>query len=486
MRLVSGARRGCFVAAAAAGLFGLVAPGASGADADRPGQWDSTSAAAAVEVIANTSPAQVVADVVRLDLPDSESTWSTNIAKARASTFYPGVVLTQGGNLLCQTPLKCVPTPHPFTAYAEYPESPDGKTEVGSSVVNGPLAFDASAVKAHAGTDKVVAEANDGRLQITGSPAASSAALDLRRAIAAARGGAIAAAAVRPSADDATVVRAAALTSKTSHTFDHGALVVTGEARLTGIGLLGGTITIDSIVSRAVSEVDSTGKGTAEQTMTVAGVSVGGNPARIDEEGITVGPGGPQGADAIAQLNKALRDALSAANLQISALQGDRQVQDGSAKATVGGILIAGGADAGALPGGTGVVTSVLLGKTGTIAAASAGAGDLLSGVGDDLSGDARPALPDAATGPGVLGDSTLGALAAPASAASPGAPASPHSRPAAGARGAGRAIPAAFTDPAAARVKALYLALALAFLGLALGWRRALPGASRAARPKP
>ena len=469
VRVVRGLRRSCFVAAAVLTASALVAPLAESQETEtRPGTWASRAAATAVGVTFNTDPPQVVPEIVNVAFPDSDSEFSPSVGKARASTLYPGLLVAQGANLTCQ--FQCAPVPpYPLSAYAENPHQPDAKIETGQTVPVGPGGLEAGTAVAHAGDDGVSAKAANGRFDLSGGAAAAKVALDLRRQLTAIVEGPLAVAAVKPQADDASLVHVDAAVSETTHAFKDGALVVTATSTLKGVQLLGRQISIESITSRAVSTSDGrTAK--VERSLAIGAVSVAGQPARLDEKGLALGPSGSQGGDGFDALNTALRDALGAAGIDVHALTGAEKVDGAAGDASIEGVLVS-VRNGGAL--GNGAIAGILLGKAGVSASAAPFEALDDGGLVDDITGDAG-----ALTDPGVLG--TGADFATPPLDGGPAAVTrdpSPAPAPPADRAGEHRTVqPASFLDPVAGRVEALYLALALVAVGLALGWRRLLP----------
>lgn len=80
-----------------------------------------------------------------------------------------------------------------------------------------------------------------------------------------------------------------------------GTVVVTATAVVTDIDIGGGAITIESVKTTAIARTDGT-TGTSEGTAVVSGVEIGGQPARVDENGIRAGDGTSENpANAVAQ-----------------------------------------------------------------------------------------------------------------------------------------------------------------------------------------
>jgi hypothetical protein len=453
----------------------LLAPAAQGDTSDRPGTWASRASATAVGVMFNTVPEQVVPEIVNVAFPDSDTQFDASIAKARASTLYPGLLVTQGANLACQ--FQCLPAPpYPLTAYADG-QTPDAKIATGQTVPVGPGGLEAGTAVAHVGDDGTTAKAVNGRFDLSGSATSAAAALALRKQITAIVRGPVAAASVKPSADDASLIHVDSSVSETTNTFKGGTLVVTATSTLKGVHLLGGTIDIESIVSTATSTSDGQAA-KVDRSLTIGGVTVAGQPAHLDDKGLAVGPSGSQGGDGFDALNDALKSALGAAGIDIHALTGSQQVQGSSGNASIEGVLVSGKSDGVA---GNGAIAGVLLGKAGVenSAAPFEALGDDAGDLGDlgGITGDAG-----AITDTGGLGDVSLpsvsgGTATLPSSSSGDrGATRSPSASTAAGNPQAANARAVAFVDPAAGRLHPLDLALALAAVGLALGWRRILP----------
>ena len=469
MRLVRGVRRCCFAAASILAASSLLTPWVGAAE-ERPDNFASRAAATAVEAYFNTVPEQVIPEILRVDLPDADSQFDSNVGKSRASTLYPGLLVAQGGSLLGTAGAPVTPPPYPLSAYADHPESPDAKVTTGQQIPAGPLNVDAGQAEAHADDKTVTARAVNGRIDIAGDSSTAAAALSLRRQAAAILRGPLAAAAVRPAAADTALVHVDSSVAETSHVFQDGALIVKATSTLTGVRLLGGSISIDQIVSTATSRTDGE-TATSDRKVVISGAKVDNEPATIDENGVTVGSGtSGQGRDGIDQLNEAVADALTQAGFELRLLSATKKVEGAAADAAVEGLLLsARGGDT-----SNGFVSHVLLGKAGTLVAASPF--EVLDEAGDALTGDAGAVTGLDAPVPPSGGDVALGPV--DGGSGTPSTPAAPDRGTGGGATARPRL--ASVTDVTANRVEALYLALALAAFGLALGWRRILPSAAR------
>src|SRR5207249_12230752 len=132
----------------------------------------------------------------------------------------------------------------------------------------------------------------------------------------------------------------------------------------------------ESIVTTSLARIDAaTGAATNDSHTIIGRVSVAGQPAKIDEHGVTVGASAP--ATGIAQtINDALRQALSASGAQIVLLPATKRTSTSAAGATsagqAGGITYSGLVGNAQIPGPLNAVsTAVQLGQAGTVASAS-------------------------------------------------------------------------------------------------------------------
>jgi hypothetical protein len=451
---------------------------------NRPPQFSGQAFASAVHVTANPVPTPFVAEVGRADVPQGSSSWDdSGAAKGQAATYYPGVGVTGGGALLCSAGVPCpagFPPPFPFMAQAQYPNQPDAS--VASGQENGddasPLHARAGQAVAHAGPDKVTTSATIQGLTIAGTSASSAAALSFRRTAAALLRGPAAAATVRPAANDAEAVRVDSLTATTSQGFDDaGTLVSSAASVLRGVQLMGGTVTIDTIRTTSVSKIDLDGKEPAvnDSVADVSGVLVAGQPATIDNNGITVGANPSQGGDVAKALNDAFQKALSQAGAEVVLLSASKTVNsspDGaSSQGTAAGVYFGLRAGNPSIPGPANMVeTSVQLGQAGTMASASSraadGSGDLTAPI-DDITGG----LPDnGAVGTGSPGDS--GSLSGTGNVPSPPTTAKDSSAKRAQVA-LERPTKASLTGgPIVEGLRVLYLVMTIACLAVSLGSR--------------
>ena len=467
MGLVRGIRRCCFGAAAVLAASALIAPW-SAAEEERPDTFASRSASGAVELYLNTVPEQVIPELVRLVVSEADGQFDSNVAKARASTVYPGLLVSQGGSLITTAGGPPVVPPWPLSAYAD-PQTPDATVQTGAQVPAGPMTVDANRAEAHVTVDKVSGEAINGRIDVAGNASTAAAALQLRRDVTAILRGPVAAAAVAPSAADTSLLHVDSTSASMSHTFAQGKLTVKATSSANGVCILGCNIKIGAIQSVVTTTSDGE-KATADRAITISNATLGGEPITFDQEGIRVGADGAgQGADGIDQLNKAVEQALGAAGYEVRLLGGSKKVDGATAEAAVEGLLISGIVGA----PDNGLASHLLLGKA--VSAVSASPFDAIGGEEDILSGDVGAitggdlGAPSGDTGSGSF-DGGGGGTGAPAS--QPGDTAAEQDDESGGP--VQRA--AAVFDPTADRMQSLYLSLMLGAIGLALGWRRMIP----------
>ena len=494
----AGRRRSLFTIATVmlfAGAPVVVAWPSAGAAAPRPPVFSSSSYTSALHIMANPVPTPFVAELGRGDLPQGSGSWdASGAAAATASTYYPGLGVTGGAALVCSAGFPCppgFPPPFPTVATAQYPVTPDASVPTGQHLGDpgGPVEAQALSAIAHAGTDRAESTASDGGVRLGGTSASAAAALAFRRQAASILHGPAAASQVRPSAADGDAVRVDELTAHTRQSFDDsGSLVSIAESTLHGVHLLGGTISIRSIATTSVARVDPTSKLATNDSHTVLGaVTAAGQPATIDERGITIGSNSV--APGLAQpFNDALGQALTAAGAQVvllSAAKTTTATDAGVASSgQAGGILYAAKLGDPRLPGPVNAVaTAVQLGQAGTLVSAAAGAVGVAGAVG----------APPTVSGADETAATPLGSPASSASVAGLSQQPTASARRSAGTqpRGAARLSGklAATTDGGLlGRVKTLYLVMTLTCLALALGthalWWARLRRARGGSRP--
>lgn len=180
--------------------------------------------------------------------------------------------------------------------------------------------------------------------------------------------------------------------------------------------LAGGAVTIKSFSSSASAKTDGA-KGSGKTSTSVVGLSIGGQPATIDEQGVHAA-------------NAAAQQTLSQAGIDIVLSAPTKEIKGSTATFTAGSLVIAwktdssvvgavlGGAQASAA--GTPGLEDVLVGLTGDIATPGSAGSGATAGSSGGSSGEA-------VGGTGAVGSSALPGVAGDAGAATPGASAIPQ-----------------------------------------------------------
>lgn len=346
-------RRLCFAAAALILLLAAVAPRfakAEDPDDGRPVVWAGQADASGIHAQADsTSGILPVKDPFFATTPDASATWDTLRANSRASTYYPGPTALGGVSLICERVLTmifnpsaipvpfntfdplCNPPPQfPLVAIADFNKGkPDARIDGSQALGTGlPLTLTATSGIAHADRTSVSGDAVIGGVNLVGTPATSASALTFRKQAAGILGGPLAAAKVTATAADNSTLHVDGSVAHTSQVFDKdGALLVKAQATLSGVHLAGDAIKIESISSESTSRTDGKGIAEHEEHVTLAGVTVAGQPASIDEQGVHVlGP-----ANSAKPLTDAVNAALKSmgASLTLATAQGDVKGGDG-------------------------------------------------------------------------------------------------------------------------------------------------------------
>jgi hypothetical protein len=435
--------------------------------------------------------------------PDGLSQFSDSGLLARGSTYWPGATVNGLGGLLCVAGFTpgCGLPPFPLSAQTSG-SPPDARTASSQNLGGGgaPVALTALSAAAHADPNLVTTDAVDGGYTFgTSGGGASSAqagqalaaaALGFRHQVAAITGGPQAAAAVKPQATDRTIAMVAAAESHTRQSFapsDPSTLVVHAETRLSGVDLLGGMVHVDSILTTSDYQSNEHGTDKHVDHVTISGATAGGQPAAIDQNGVTVGSN-TQGGPILDAINSALQTALQASGSQLH-LVGETSNPPqpiggtGCGKGEADGLLLHLQANASQLPMGDVYFTNLTLGSACTSATTSAQATDLGGAGGTDLgsSGSTTQGAPTSAGQGAALSSSAAlpGTPGTPGTSGAPGSLATSSSgRRGHTGSGGGSGFLGEIVDQAlvAHRLDTVYLAFTLAFAGLFLGSRLLVP----------
>jgi flagellar basal body rod protein FlgC len=491
-------------------MVALLGPTVAGADStsgsSRPDVFAGVAAATAIHQETNgKSGIGPVFEPIYGSFPDGLSQFSASGTLARSSTYWPGATVNGLGGLLCTAGFTpgCGLPPFPLSVQTNG-SPPDARTSPSQNLGGGgaPVSLTALSAAAHADVNMVATDAVDGGYTFgTGGGGASSAqagqslaaaSLGFRRQVAAITGSRQAAAAVRPEATDGAVAQVASSESHTKQSFapsDPSTLVVHAETRLSGVDLLGGMIHVDSILATSDYQANDHGTDHHVDHVTVHGVTAGGQPATVDQTGVTVG-GNTQGGPILDAVNSALQNALQASGSQVH-LVGDTANPSqpvggtGCGKGEADGLLLHLQADASQVPMGDVYFTNVTLASACTAATTSAQLADNggvgAVGGGTDLGGATGPTAGSTGSADqGAALSNGTGLMGAPGSPATPGslATSSPGRRGARATPGGGPGFFGEIIDQAlvAHRLDAMYLAFTLAFAGLFLGSRLLIP----------
>jgi hypothetical protein len=443
----------------------------------RPDIFRASATALGASVMADRAGLLPIPDVFRFIALDGTGTYEAANQEARASLFFPGNGVIQGPNLVCGTfgggappefsPIieACLEARYPLTVYA------DSLNPKGTSAGGLALGAPGDPVSANAVRAAAVAE-----LAATTTDAAMN---DLRIVgLQAARPDALLPVPGLPELD-ATLLSVDSMVARTDQRIDAaGRLVVDAVSTLQGVRLAGGLVEIGSIRSRSLVIDDGSGAKEHEASLEVSGVTAGGVPAQITDEGLVIGSPGGSGP-LTDQLVRAVNQLLDGMGVRISTLEVERGVDEsGIAFARSGGVLVEFAVDVQGLPAVPGPFGEIDLSGLyeGDIVLGATGATGIAAAIPPfEIDVVAPPSLPaDLGGSPPVLGD-----FGAPSVTASP-APAPVASGPVAARTGpTGQDTPVRWVsvlDLLEADLRWLYLAFTLSALGLAVSPRFSLP----------
>lgn len=315
MRLRDGVRRAAAAGLLAAGLFAAGPAAGAGLPAATAaalgGTYTAATMAAGVQVTSvQETPFTPFSDRVVLDTVGyaTAGLGSGQQSSAQAAAFYPGDLVAQGGPLLCDTlfgnlpggPGRCpaqLPR-YPLAADAIYPTRQRDSADVSGPTVGGAVA------------------------PLTVRPAQASATADVAANTATAAAEGVSALAGTPAALSVGAVRVSSQTSAAS-----AGLRVRLRAELADVRI--GPLVVRSLVASDDVLVPPTGRPRDTPKVTLAGVSVAGQDASIDGDGVHVG-----GQDGPAP------PALARQGLTVRLVGTDRQDRAGSARSTASGLEV--------------------------------------------------------------------------------------------------------------------------------------------------
>jgi hypothetical protein len=346
-------RRALFLAAALLVATAAVAPviaraAPSDPDADRPIVWSGNASASAIHVNADRSQGLLpLKDPFFMSAPEAESDWDNGSNNARASLVFPGPAGVVAVGTICEQVLPqifgpsaipippsptfdavCRPAPtFPLTVQADNSKADartDGSTVIGSGF---PLTLTTSSAIAHADRDYVGSDTVVGSVNVVGTSVMAPSSLAFRRQAAGILGGPAAAAAVRAEATDDSTLHIDSAVAHTKQTWDtDGALLVKATTTLKGVSLAGGAIHIGVIDSTSTSRTDGRGIATHDEHINFGGVTVSGQPAAIDETGVHVGGSSSSAKPLTDSLNTLLKNV--GASVTLASVSGDVKDQN--------------------------------------------------------------------------------------------------------------------------------------------------------------
>ncbi|MGI8663669.1 MAG: hypothetical protein ACR2LQ_10725 [Acidimicrobiales bacterium] len=448
------ARRACMLAAFALALLALVAPSLAPAraqegdpEAGRPTAFVADAESFASQVLVNTVPPQFFSELLNARAPFATSHFETgSTSTAKASMLNPGLAVT-GIATVCQVGIPCdqipnFPPPYPLLADASFPLAPDATAAItGGTLSLGPLAARAGDARAHAGRDKVTADATAAG-EVLGPGLAP-------------------------------LVTVGNATATNDLAFDDaGTLVATSIAAVGDVNVLG-LLHIDSVEARSISSANADGTLNNDVHLDVSGATLAGIPITIGADGVALGSD-PQGGDILSQLGQALTPLLGGfrGTIRTLGVSDQRDASGASGSATGLAIELFPNIDQAA---GVSPTITVLLGFAGSHAYAFDAPPFTSSGSGTS-------------NGTGT-GASTAGGAGTPGRAGTP-------ARNVPGSSGATSNGPGPLVEEvvssllagaAAARLKLFYLAWTLSMIALAFGSRlrpARLNGAIRVDKP--
>lgn len=470
------ARQVCLVAAGVCGVLAVAAPVRAQDDLGVPPPeiWRGAASALVASVEADREALLPVEDIFRFIALDGDSVYETDRQTARASLFFPGNGILMGPNLACGTfgaqfPSEFAPILDACTRF-EYPLSANADASTPSATTEGRVALGAP-------TDPVSAEATGARAHAAPDGSNTFASMQDLRVLGVPGVGPVTLLPLEELSLDTSILSVGNATSRTDQRIEAGSLIVEAEAALSDVRLVGGLIRIGSI--RSISRItdDAEGTRTSDAAMEMSGVTVGGVPAQITEDGLVVGDA--SSGPLTQQLASALTQALEGLGVEITMLGIEETTDDGTGQAVAGtgGLLVSIGQDLQGLPTIPGplgdldlsglYVGSIQLGSTGAAGGATNFADVVIPPVDIppfDVGGGPIVGSDGFASDAGVGETTEPDAVAAPPSADAP----APD-------------LVRTLTDPFGGRLGFLYLCLMFAVLGLCvvprLSFSARLPG---------
>ncbi len=465
------ARRACLLAAAVCGVLAVSAPvGAQDEGVPAPEIWRGAANALVVSVEADREALLPVDDIFRFIALDGTSVYETDRQTARASLFFPGNGVIQGPNLACGTfggafPPEFKPVLDACTRFS-YPLSVTADASTPTVATEGRVAFGAP-------TDPVSAEATGARAHAAPDGSNTAASIQDLRVLGVPGLGPITLLPLEELSLDTSILTVGNATSRTDQRIVDGVLVVESTAALSDVSLVGGLVRIGSIRSSSRVTDDAKGHRTTEATQDVGGVTVGGVPAQITEDGLVIGS---SASGPLTQLlSNALTQLLQGLGVKVEMLTTEETSDDGTgqAVASAGGLLVSIGRDLQGLPTVPGPFGDIDLNGlyVGSIQLGSTGA----SGGATNFAVEVAPPVETPPVDPGVVPPSGTDGFTA-GSGSDVTVPSDEQASPPSVDVPSPPDLVRLITDPFGGRLGFLYLTLMFAVLGLCVVPRLSFP----------
>ena len=329
----SAVRRACLLGAAGCVALSVALPAVADEEVTvaAPAVWRGAASAAGATFEVNRDALLPVPNALRFSALEGESVFDTDLQTARASLLYPGEGVLQGPNLACGTfgasappdfqPLLdlCATYDYPLSVFADATEpdrSTNGSLRLGKP--SDPVSVEAVTARAHAALDGSTSDAVINDLRVLGLPVLDPVPL----------------LPIEELELDPSIVRIAGGTARTRQVIDRaGRLVVESSSTLTGIDLVGGLIRIGSIRSVSTATDDGNDRRTSDASFEVGGVTVGGVPAQVTDQGLVIGAPSGSSGPLQEQLENAVDQLVGALGVELSLLPASEQVDDGTGQA---------------------------------------------------------------------------------------------------------------------------------------------------------
>jgi hypothetical protein len=334
------ARRACLAAAGVCLVMAFTTSPAPAQEDDtvpRPEVFRGSASSQVASVQLDRDALLPVPDLFRFIALDGASSYESSTRQARASLLFPGNGLILGPSLACGTfgaqfpaefkPIldTCLQYKYPLTVFADDFE-PDGASSgsVALGAPTDPISGNAVRAEAHAGEDATTTDAAMQDLRVLGLPAFGPVALPIPGLTL-----------------DTSLLTIDSAVSRTDQRIVNGVLVTDAEATLSGVRMIGGLIRIASLHSTSHVTDDAKGGRTAVPTLEMAGVTVGGIPAQITQDGLVLSS--PDGASGplVQQVQSQLNELLRSLDIRVTMLDSEHATDEKEgAVASVGGLLV--------------------------------------------------------------------------------------------------------------------------------------------------